>query len=398
MDISAKLKELRAGSGKTQEALAAFLGVTAQAVSRWERGEGLPDITMLPSIAGFYGVTTDEVLGVDRRAANKATGEFLQKYTRAKTWEERFRLTADVLSNYPNNRSILGFLAQALTDSDGSARFLDENGKEIPAPAPETTEDARRFIASLTATHLQNYVEHCDSDDYFDRFFYTMLLARAKMHSEGEAAARAAASKLPAFPFWYQSSALSRVLTGEKKLIELHTSISFALGALNQQLILLGSSDDVGYTPEERIEVLRLMREIEDIVDGADYRPKFQRLQLDLNHFAALYLETGQTEKLLDMIDEYVDACIAFDIEDEKLGWSPNHQFTRNSLLTKYTTNDNQLGYYSDTQSKQAVVFLGDKRFDVIRDHARFKAAIERARPYADKVKPDASVYFGRHE
>jgi transcriptional regulator with XRE-family HTH domain len=395
MDISAKLKELRADSGKTQEALATFLGVTAQAVSRWERGEGLPDITMLPAIAGFYGVTTDDVLGVDRRAAVKAAQEFTHQYMRAKTWEERFWLATETLLHYPNEHHILQFFAQALTDSDGSARFYDENGKVIPAP--ETTDDIRRSIAALAATHLQNYIEHCDAYDYSNRFFYTLLLVRAKMLSEGETAARAAASKLPVFPFWYQSAALSRVLTGEKKLAEIDLSIHFALGALTQQLIALGDADDTGYTPEERIEVFRLMREIEDIVNGADWRPKFERVRSELNQ-TELFLEAGQTEKLLDMIDEYVDACIAFDIEDEKLGWSPNHKFPYSSLLRKYSTSSNSLPYDSRTQSNQAVVFLGDKRFDVIHDHERFKAAIERARPYADKVKPDASVYFGRHE
>lgn len=63
MNIGKKILELRRQNNVTQDALAAELGVTAAAVSKWENGYTLPDILMLYALADFFQVTTDELLG-----------------------------------------------------------------------------------------------------------------------------------------------------------------------------------------------------------------------------------------------------------------------------------------------------------------------------------------------
>ncbi len=63
MNIGKNILELRKAKNVTQEALAAELGVTAAAVSKWENGYTLPDILMLCALADFFNVTTDELLG-----------------------------------------------------------------------------------------------------------------------------------------------------------------------------------------------------------------------------------------------------------------------------------------------------------------------------------------------
>ncbi len=78
--LSENIKRLRRERDVTQETLAQFLGVSFQSVSKWERGESYPDMTMLPEIAGFFGVSTDELLGVNRAAAEEELTALLEEH------------------------------------------------------------------------------------------------------------------------------------------------------------------------------------------------------------------------------------------------------------------------------------------------------------------------------
>lgn len=63
MNLGDKILEIRKKKNITQEELAAELGVTAAAVSKWENGYTLPDLFMLCALADYFNVTTDELLG-----------------------------------------------------------------------------------------------------------------------------------------------------------------------------------------------------------------------------------------------------------------------------------------------------------------------------------------------
>lgn len=87
-----RIVQLRKEKGYTQEQLAEFVDVSAQAVSKWENDVSCPDISILPKLAEVLGVTTDELLGVkpiephvvivDSQSAKKNAGN---KFTYA--WE-----------------------------------------------------------------------------------------------------------------------------------------------------------------------------------------------------------------------------------------------------------------------------------------------------------------------
>ncbi len=61
--IAHNLTLKRRGRGITQEELAEFMGVSKAAVSKWEKGQSYPDITLLPQLAAFFNISVDELLG-----------------------------------------------------------------------------------------------------------------------------------------------------------------------------------------------------------------------------------------------------------------------------------------------------------------------------------------------
>lgn len=68
MDIKTadRLQELRKNHGYSQEALSEKLGVSRQAISKWERGESSPDTDNLIALAKIYGITLDDILNPDK--------------------------------------------------------------------------------------------------------------------------------------------------------------------------------------------------------------------------------------------------------------------------------------------------------------------------------------------
>ena len=70
--IGSFISALRRAAGMTQRDLAEQLNVSDKAVSRWERDESAPDLTLLPLIADLFGITVDELLRGQRRPAAEA--------------------------------------------------------------------------------------------------------------------------------------------------------------------------------------------------------------------------------------------------------------------------------------------------------------------------------------
>lgn len=105
------IKRLRKSKGITQEVLAEYLGISFQAVSKWERNEGYPDITLIPLIAEYFKVSTDELLGFSLTDIASDIENICKKADKDKESKEGFaagkKIIEEGLIKYPNNDVLL---------------------------------------------------------------------------------------------------------------------------------------------------------------------------------------------------------------------------------------------------------------------------------------------------
>ncbi len=139
LDLGQKIRELRRRDGRTQEALAEAIGVTSQAVSRWEANGGYPDMEMIPSIANYFGVTIDELFGYqnDRDSKVDAIIEQIASYDIKSRgddeWvDECIAILREGLAEFPKNERLLITLADTLSEAGWRRHrewlYYDEEG------------------------------------------------------------------------------------------------------------------------------------------------------------------------------------------------------------------------------------------------------------------------------
>ena len=116
MKIGEKIRILRKGKGISQDALATALGVTFQAVSKWENGITTPDLGLIPPLASFFGVSIDELFDYHAWENEKHVEEIARQ---AGKWirddvQQAYLLLKEGLREFPGNETLLTVLVYAL--------------------------------------------------------------------------------------------------------------------------------------------------------------------------------------------------------------------------------------------------------------------------------------------
>ncbi len=170
--LGEKIRELRKRDGRTQEALADALGVTGQAVSRWEANGGYPDMEILPAIANYFNVTIDELFGHSLDEKQKRYEELYAEYDRmAHRWEKPDILIPylrNALAEFPGDEKLRMALASQLyfkfCSIDHGTTNMD--GYWIPdyqkMREHESWEESEKIMKSLLeTTHDKDIRERC---------------------------------------------------------------------------------------------------------------------------------------------------------------------------------------------------------------------------------------------
>lgn len=179
MSLSANIKRLRLEKNLTQEQLAAKLGVSAQAVSKWETSETYPDGALLVPLANELAVSLDELFGNESVSMADISGRIVKLIHNTEV-NERFNIARDIAWQIErglfNCRMEIGkkYDPNEIKNQKNSSYILDDNGFTIVsngkepffAVFPQPTEgyghflndidDLQKIFVALTHTDTMN--------------------------------------------------------------------------------------------------------------------------------------------------------------------------------------------------------------------------------------------------
>lgn len=168
--FGARLRELRRVKDITQKALAEALGVSPQAVSKWESGRSFPEAPLLVPMAQLFGISTDELLG--HRSQDQKWDEEWRRAILAEDPGQAVRTALEALEYYPEQLHFLWQLAQA----------------EEMAAAFREGEEKQRFLQNADM-HYRAILRQFP--DFGEAILHrARVLVRLGRHSEAEALVR----------------------------------------------------------------------------------------------------------------------------------------------------------------------------------------------------------------
>ena len=164
----------------TQEEFALRLGVTPQAVSKWERQNGLPDITMIPGICSILGISANKLLGIDSKIVeneNAATEKDVKGSLIAEPFVLEFGkdIVPCMMAGFETDYTYIntkrmelagktGMLMPLLRVRDNLA--LDANAFQITSYDKALYQETLENIGSGTYRDIINKAVHCCMENY----------------------------------------------------------------------------------------------------------------------------------------------------------------------------------------------------------------------------------------
>ena len=156
MYVGENIKRLRKEKNITQEKLAEHLSISCQAISKWERGETFPDITLVIPIASYFDVSTDELLGVDYAKNEVKIQEYLREYRELSMQGKGNECSAILVKahkEFPNDFRIMSWYTQDITGGRGSDKSVDE---KVLAHAEEAEALCERILSECTVDSIRS--------------------------------------------------------------------------------------------------------------------------------------------------------------------------------------------------------------------------------------------------
>lgn len=164
MTIGANIKRLRTAKNITQEQLSVAMNVTCAAVSKWERGETYPDITLLQPLAYFFEVTLDELMGYDQKKVQADIDETIALYR--KHWKDikGREIIVKAYHDYPNDYRIMHYYMWNIGGdmADNNPTVLIEHKEEFLSICEKILDGCTEEALRLGAWNMRAKILHAE--------------------------------------------------------------------------------------------------------------------------------------------------------------------------------------------------------------------------------------------
>ena len=348
--LSEQLKKLRREKGNTQEDLASHLGISTQAVSKWEREEGYPDITLLPSIASYYNVSVDDLLGVGQIEKEKKINAYKEKddeLFRDGKSAERVALWREAQREFPNDLTVVHGLMYALSAADDNA-----NADEIIACG-------ERILNESTDQRLRGSAVQCLSHTYY------------YVKNDAESAIKYA--KMAGFVTTYDL--MTHVLDGEEAVRYCQRNVQRNFDKISLNVCIMCQKGN--YAPKEHIRALEFLIKCFDLLypDGncGYYHTRYAEIYLDM---AKRYLESDDAAKMFECLEKSAEHAIKYDTQKD--GMYTSFIVNKVDFSALYAYKD-----YTENDSGLLLNVLKGERFKQFETDPRMVKLIEKLTPIA---------------
>ncbi len=298
LKLGENLKKLRIENGLTQEQLAEAFGISPQAVSRWENNGAYPDITLLPVIANYFDITTDELLGVDVERKQQEINKILEYnktlHSQGKN-KESISLLREKIILYPKSADISYQLALSLYC-------------ELCANHEKAEETQEEII------NLVNKATQLDKGKSYITFAGKQLLCMVyEMHDKRDEAYKIAVD-MPSL--WVSREVmLAHALQGDMELNQRqHNLLAFMDLSINNLHHLSCMTD----APEKSIVLLEKAVQLVELLAGDD--PKFycERVFKCYMKIAENYCTLGKADEAMENLELALKYAEMFETRPEK--------------------------------------------------------------------------------
>jgi len=372
------IRRLRKERNLTQEELAQQLNVTFQAVSRWENGTGMPDISQVVPLANVFGVTTDVLFGKDGTDGDEVIETFIKdtekkicnlpEGTDSLMWyKECCEDILRMLEVYPNNYKLLAYSLGNICCLLNKYKYSDD--------MKDVTEETQRW-ESECIRQANVILSHCTDSRYLNSankwmaVYYRDMGNYVKMLEYAE--------KITVFDPYEEGGswkAVAHDLLGRKEDSRRQNAenIYKIFEYLQSELQIIGFSWEEEGRFEEAYTCFRLYSDLYDLMVGE--RDDEMPFCLDLYH------------------EQCALACMRLNRSDEAMDWLEkmvrHHRITAKNYNviteTKLPYLYGKTMYYSANsyhRTDTLVPILTWRIFDSIRETARFKAILADAEAF----------------